>query len=116
MRIQVLKVRENLKGKGKALSQATDDLALPELKYPHPCAGVCTGGGGGGGACTCGIELGVALSKTISTPSLKIPLTKINVKLKKNVKMQIFQRGKCTKRNNKVKINNTRISTENGWD
>ena len=73
---------------------------------------MCTGVWGEGGACTCGIELGVALSKTISTPSLKIPLTKINVKLKKNVKMQIFQRGKCTKRNNKVKINNTRISTE----
>lgn len=48
----------------------------------------------------------------ISTLGPNIPFTKVNAKNRKNVKMQIFQGGKCTKKNTKVKITNIRISSE----
>lgn len=64
MRIQLLKVSENLKGKGKALSHMTDDLALPSAKIPTPLCRRVHSVWAGGGACTCRIELGGALNKT----------------------------------------------------
>lgn len=48
----------------------------------------------------------------VSTLRPNIPFTKADAKMRKNVKMQIFQGGKCIKMTAKVKITNTRISSE----